>query len=194
MKRIFVFSGVLLLVSLAWAPLGRSQGQKIDTTHSTLTVYVYKTGVLSTFGHNHEIEAPIELGEVRSSGDSGVELRVSASKLRVMDAGVSDSTRATIQETMQSAQVLDVNRFPEIGFHSTAVEASGAGHWIVRGNLELHGQTRPISVDVSLKDGVYRGTAMLKQTQFGIAPVSAAGGTVKVKDEIKVEFSIALER
>jgi hypothetical protein len=49
-----------------------------------------------------------------------------------------------------------------------------------------------VSVDVALKDGLYRGTATLKQTQFGITPVRLAGGTVKVKDEIKVDFSIAL--
>jgi hypothetical protein len=32
----------------------------------------------------------------------------------------------------------------------------------------------------------------LKQTDFGITPVTVAGGTVKVKDEVKIEFEIAL--
>ena len=41
-----------------------------------LTVYVYKTGILSTLAHNHEIEAPIESGEVKDSESSSVELRV----------------------------------------------------------------------------------------------------------------------
>jgi polyisoprenoid-binding protein YceI len=62
----------------------------------------------------------------------------------------------------------------------------------VHGTLDLHGQSHPVTVDVSLKDGVYQGTAALKQTEFGIKPVTVAGGTVKVKDEIKVEFAIAL--
>jgi polyisoprenoid-binding protein YceI len=62
----------------------------------------------------------------------------------------------------------------------------------VHGTLDLHGESHPVTVDVALKDGVYRGTATLKQTGFGIAPVSVAGGTVKVKDEVKVEFAIAL--
>jgi len=38
----------------------------------------------------------------------------------------------------------------------------------------------------------YRGSATLKQTDFGITPVTVAGGTVKVKNEVKVEFDIAL--
>lgn len=31
----------------------------------------------------------------------------------------------------------------------------------------------------------------MKQTDYGMKPVSVAGGTIKVKDEVKIEFSIA---
>ena len=44
----------------------------------------------------------------------------------------------------------------------------------------------------SSKNGLYEGTAVLKQSAFGIAPVRIAGGTVKLKDEVKIAFSIAL--
>jgi hypothetical protein len=30
----------------------------------------------------------------------------------------------------------------------------------------------------------------LRQTDYGIAPISVAGGTVKVKDELKIDFDI----
>jgi hypothetical protein len=50
----------------------------------------------------------------------------------------------------------------------------------------------PDSFEVALKDGLYQGAAALKQTEFGITPVKVAGGTVKVKDEVKIAFSIAL--
>jgi YceI-like domain len=60
--------------------------------------------------------------------------------------------------------------------------------------LDLHGQTHPVAVDVTLKDDVYRGTAVVKQTEFGIKPVSIAGGSVNVKDEVKIEFEIVLSR
>jgi polyisoprenoid-binding protein YceI len=117
---------------------------------------------------------------------------VDSSKLRVLDTEVSDSTRAKIQVTMQGAEVLDVVHFPEIHFQSTAVEPSGTDHWVIHGNLDLHGQTHPISFEVTLKDGLYAGAALLKQSEFGITPVRVAGGTIKVKDEIKVAFPIAL--
>ena len=72
------------------------------------------------------------------------------------------------------------------------MEPGGTDHWILHGILDLHGQTHPISFEVALKDGLYQGSAVLKQTGFGITPIKVAGGTVKVKDEVKVAFSIAL--
>jgi polyisoprenoid-binding protein YceI len=105
---------------------------------------------------------------------------------------VSGDTRANIQATMPSAEVLDVGDFPEIHFQSTGVESIGTDHWVINGNLDLHDQTHPISCEVALKDGLYEGTAMLKQSEFGITPVKIAGGAVKVEDEVEVAFSIAL--
>jgi hypothetical protein len=43
---------------------------------------------------------------------------------------------------------------------------------------------------VSLEGRHYRGSASFKQSNFGINPIRIAGGTVKVKDEVKIEFDI----
>jgi polyisoprenoid-binding protein YceI len=182
---------------MLWFPLMRlvaasSDPREVDGPHSTMTVRVYKSGFLSAFGHNHEIRAPIQSGQVKESGSPSVEIRVDARKLRVLDPEASDSTRAQIQETMLGTQVLDADHFPEIRFQSTGVEPKGPDHWIVHGVLALHGKDHPMAVEVTLKDERYRGSATLKQTNFGITPVTVAGGTVKVKDEVKVEFDIAL--
>jgi polyisoprenoid-binding protein YceI len=185
------FIALTLLVSWAGPVFGASGVRAIDPAHSTMKVYVYKTGILAGLAHNHEIEAPIEWGEVNDSDSPSVELRVDSSKLRILDPEASDRTRATIQATMHGAEVLDVSHFPQIHFQSTEVEPTGTDHWVIHGNLDLHGQTHPISFDVAFKDGLYQGAAVLKQTGFGITPVKVAGGTVKVKDEVKVAFSIA---
>jgi polyisoprenoid-binding protein YceI len=157
-----------------------------------MTVHVYKSGFLSAFGHNHDIQAPIQSGQVKTDGDPSVELRVDARKLRVLDADVSSDTRAKIQETMLGNQVLDADRLPEIHFQSAGLEPSGPDHWIVHGKLTLHGKENPIAVEVTLKNGRYRGSVALKQTDFAIVPVTVAGGTVKVKDEVKIEFEVTL--
>ena len=187
-----ILAGLLLLFGQIQPSAANPQVGKIDSTRSTITVRVYKSGFLSAFGHDHEIQAPIESGEVKGADSPSVELRVAAHKLEVLDPEASEKTRAQIQETMEADKVLDVTRFPEIRFQSTAVEAKGSDHWIVRGTLALHGKERPVAVDVTLKGEHYRGSATLRQTEFGITPVTVAGGTVKVKDEVKIEFEIAL--
>ncbi len=60
----------------------------------------------------------------------------------------------------------------------------------MQGDLTLHGQTHPVKVDVERQNGRHRGSAGLRQSEFGITPVTAAGGTIKVKDEVRVEFEI----
>jgi polyisoprenoid-binding protein YceI len=194
-KRVKKSTALILLASLvhlAGPAYAASEKHSIDSVHSKVTMHVYKTGLFSGLAHDHEIEAPIEWGEINDSESPSVEVRVNSNKLRVLDPEASEGTRAKIQSTMQGAEVLDVGRFPQIHFQSTAVEPSGTDHWVVHGNLDLHGQTHQVSVDVTLKDGLYGGTAVLKQTQFGITPVRIAGGTVKVKDEVKLEFSVAI--
>jgi polyisoprenoid-binding protein YceI len=163
--------------------------KEIDAQRSVMMVRVFKSGMFSAFGHEHEISAPIKQGSLNENSRS-VELAVDARQMKVMDKDVSEKDRSEIQETLQGPKVLDSGKFPEIHFHSSAVESNGDGRWRVRGDLTLHGQTKPITFEVHGKDGHYQGSAELKQTDFGIQPVSVGGGTVKVKDTVRIEFQI----
>ena len=58
------------------------------------------------------------------------------------------------------------------------------------GALSLHGVSKPVSVAVAESGGAYTGHVVLKQTTFGIKPISVAGGTIRVKDEIEIDFRI----
>jgi polyisoprenoid-binding protein YceI len=158
-----------------------------------MTVRVYKAGVLSALGHNHEIAAPIVGGSVDLAARH-VELQAQTRALEVRDPGVSDKDRAEIQSTMLGPEVLDAERHPEIAFRSTGAESSGAGSWKVEGNLALHGQTHTVVVEVREEGGHYVGTSRFKLTEFGIQPVKVAGGSIRVKDEIRIEFNIQLAR
>jgi hypothetical protein len=53
----------------------------------------------------------------------------------------------------------------------------------------LHGVTKPIEVSVKKDAGAYSGSAVIKQTDFGIQPISV-GGVVKVKNELRIVFRI----
>ncbi|HZC34510.1 MAG TPA: YceI family protein, partial [Chthoniobacterales bacterium] len=161
----------------------------IDPQKSLITVRVFKSGVFSAFGHEHEISAPIRQGSF-TENPASVELTVDVRKMRVMDKDVSEKDRAEIQQTMLGPKVLDSEKFPEIRFQSTSVERLGEGKWAVLGDLTIRGETRPVKVRVEGQNGHYQGTAELKQKEFGITPVTVAGGTVKVKNELRVEFDL----
>jgi polyisoprenoid-binding protein YceI len=91
---------------------------------------------------------------------------------------------------MLGPEVLDSDAHQEIVFKSTAAESVGQGQWTLRGNLTMRGQTRPVKVQVTLKDGRYTGETTVKQTDFGITPPGKAG--VRAKDEVKIEFDVRL--
>lgn len=166
--------------------------QPIDVDQSTLTVHAYKAGLFSAFADNHVIRAPIAGGRVSEEGTLAVELTVKAAQMTVLDPGLSADKRAEVQARMHSAEVLDSARYPEIRFVSTRVTPHGADRWQVAGDLTLHGTSRPLTLVVVRRDGHFRGAVSLRQRDFGIQPISIIGGTVKVKDELRVEFDIAI--
>ena len=180
------------LLVLAGGSLGAAPTTRgIDVGRSTLTVRVFKAGLFSAFGHNHEIRAPIVRGFFdESEGSPSVELEVDAKQLQALDPDLSDKDRSEVQQTMLGPSVLDAAKFPEIRFRSLAIEKTAAGKWRVHGDLTVHGQTHPVLAEVNGEPGHYRGSAAVRQTDFGIKPVSVAGGTIKVKDEVRVEFEV----
>jgi polyisoprenoid-binding protein YceI len=185
----WAWAAALLLSGILWGA-DTAGPRAIDSEKSVMTVHVLKSGVFSAFGHEHQISAPIQQGKF-SENDSTVELTVDARKMRVEDKDVSEKDRAEIQETMLGPKVLETAQFPEIRFRSTTVESTGGSKFVVKGDLTLHGQTRPIRFEVQGRNGRYQGTAELKQKDFGITPITVGGGAVKVKNELRVEFDIA---
>jgi polyisoprenoid-binding protein YceI len=184
---------VIVALNLAAVPGAIGQSRPIDVKTSVMTVHVFKAGLFSAMGHDHEIAAPLSSGSVDAAGHH-VELHVTAAALQVRDPKGSEKDRGEIQKTMLGPDVLDVEHHAEIVFRSSGAEPAGAGSWTVRGDLALHGQTRPVTLAVTEKAGHYVGTARLKQTDFGIKPIKIAGGAVRVKDEVQIDFDIQLAR
>jgi polyisoprenoid-binding protein YceI len=167
-----------------------AQQRNIDPQKSTLTIRVGKTGAFSTFGHEHEIHAPIHSGTADTGAHPAVEIHVNSRELRVIDKDASEKERTEVQKTMLGPEVLDSEAHQEIVFKSTAAEPAGQGRWTLRGNLTLRGQTRPVKVQVTEQGGQYTGETTVKQTDFGITPPGKAG--VRAKDELKIEFDVRL--
>ncbi len=166
----------------------------VDTHQSSFTVYVFKSGLFSAFGDNHEVRATVSSGSVSDGEKPAVEIAVDARQMTVLDPQLAKDKRAEVQKRMLGPEVLDVAKFPEIRFKSTAVKQIAEGRWRVEGDLELHGKKVPLSFEVTGSKERFRGSATVRQRAFGIKPISAGGGTVNVKDEVKVDFEIVTAR
>ena len=187
MKRIAFLTAVSLICVLGM----NAQQHKIDTQNSTLMIHVGKTGAFSGLGHEHEVRAPIHSGMAETGSHPAVEIHVDARSLRVIDKDASEKDRAEVQKTMLGPEVLDSEHYQEIVFKSTDAQTAGQGQWTLHGTLTLRGQTRPVTVQVTLKGGQYAGQTTVKQTDFGITPPGKAG--IRAKDEVKIQFDVRLE-
>lgn len=173
----------------------------VDATKSSLVIQVGKSGLMSFAGHRHAVKAIRVQGEVHTSPDdlalSHVNLTFETAGLQVDEAGEPKGDAAKVQEAMLGPQVLDAGRFPTVIFKSTAVAGKGSGAAAydlqLTGDLSLHGMTRsvvlPVRVELSGDTLKASGQLVLRQTHYGISPVSVAG-VVKVKDELTIEYAI----
>ena len=194
-----VVSGVAIAAIVSGAA---ARSYTIDSSRSSATMEVGKSGVLSfAAGHTHEVIAPSITGtisvDINDPAHSDVRVTIDASALKVTGKGESADDVPKVQETMSGTQVLDVRQYPKITFASTNVAIKNhtgtALDAMVTGQLTLHNVTRSIIVPVAVRlEGntlTATGRFPVKQTEYGIRPVSV-GGVVSVKDAANVSFTI----
>ena len=179
---------------------------RIDAASSNMVLNVGKSGLFGFAGHEHEVAVPSFVGHVmvdRSDvSRSSLSIEFDAAALKVTGKGEPREDVPEVQRVMLSDQVLDVLRHPKIAFVSSSIsvmERSTDRIMLrVSGQLTLRGVARPVTVPVEVRFSGDRltatGRATVRQTLFGIKPVKAGGGTVKVKDEVEVVFTVVARR
>lgn len=177
---------------------------RIDARQSQFVVQAFAHGLLSAFGHNPTIAICGFGGDVGIDGGAleaaSILMLVQSDSLSVIGE-VKEKDRREIEQMMR-ADVLETARYPEIVFMSTRVEAQqiSDGQYQARigGKLSLHGVTRDHSVEarvaISNESLRVQGECSLRQSYYNIKPVSALGGTLKVKDELKFSFDIVASK
>ena len=100
-----------------------------------------------------------------------------------------------LDEDFRSSDFFDTARFPTATFTSTRVEAAGMGRLKVTGDLNLHGMTHPVTLDVTLvkigtnpRSGVptigFDAATTLKRSEFGLGEY-----VPQVGDEIQMRIT-----
>jgi polyisoprenoid-binding protein YceI len=173
---------------------------RLDRNHSRLTAQAFAAGLLSFAAHSPTFAARDlagELGLDPATAEGGwFRLAVRADSLELLDR-VSPADRRDIEGRMRR-EVLETAAHPEVGFEAEALSARPAGEHeyqlTLDGRLSLHGLTRPHRVEGRLlvyDDGVrLSGAGPLRLGDYDIRPVTALGGAIKLKDQLRLAFDL----
>jgi polyisoprenoid-binding protein YceI len=184
---------------------------EVDTKDSRIFVKVDKS---TRLGHLHGIEGNLKSGKLTFGGTGELVFDMASLTADTEEArkrvGLADKPGPTenqindVTKTMRSEQVLDVAQYPTATFRATAIkpldkQAPGeSGMYQLEGSFSLHGAERKIEFKAKAERGEKEGTLRLtgvfqiKQTEYGIKPVTAAGGFAKVADVLDVHGDLRL--
>ena len=192
----------ILVVFSTTAALAAPRTFSIDENQSQASAHVGKTGFASFAGHEHVVIARKMQGEVILDADnlsqSSVDLIIDTRALKVREEGEPDGDAPKVQQAMRAPNQLAVDEHRTIHFRSSGVTGKqtgpGAFELELKGDLSLHGVSKPCTLQIKaeLKGDllVSAGKLVIKLSDFGIEPTKAAGGLVKVENDVPVEFKI----
>lgn len=154
-------------------------------------------GRAAKMGHRLTIGMGAWQGSVRWAGGepTGVDLTVDVDSLQVLSGEGGLTPLAGPEKGVARSNALkslDVKKFPQIRFTAHEIARTSDGYRLT-GTVEIHGVTRPQSVDVTVDD---RGDTVgltsqvrITQSDFGVKPYSLMMGALKVADEVTIDFS-----
>jgi len=178
--------------------MGIAGAYRLGPESGRLLVRTSRTGLGAKAGHDLTIEVTRWHGHARVDtavpANSSVTIQVDVDSFQVRQGtgGVkplTDADRAEISKTLK--QVLHTAQHPTITFRSRRVDGS-AGSFTLDGELTIMGITRPVTVQGGVTDGRVVGGASVVQSRWGSRPYSAFLGALRLRDEVKVDFDVAL--
>jgi len=186
MKKVLLAS---LLAASLLSPLASAANYSVDNkgAHASVNFKIKHLGYSWLTGRFDGFE-----GEFSYDAEN-----VSASKINIeIDPKSINSNHAERDKHLKSGDFLDVKKFASASFVSTSVTDKGNGQMTVKGDLNLHGVSNEISIDVVKvgegKDpwGGYRagfsGTATIGLEDFGI-PAELGPASTHVELELHIE-------
>jgi polyisoprenoid-binding protein YceI len=114
-----------------------------------------------------------------------------------IDAASIDTNEPRRDEHLRSADFLDVENHPKISFESTRIEHVERGAFRVTGDLTMHGETRPVTLDVTVHGAAgdrvgFEARGTVSRSDFGLRWQQAleTGGVV-VGDEVRISADVS---
>ncbi len=181
---------------------------RIAPAESRLRILVYRGGTMARLGHNHVISSADLQGQIwrgATAENSGFELEVPVNTLIVDDnaaraeegedfpLNVSEDAKAGTKANMLRPTLLDGEHFPKISIRATRITGSTANPDVVA-SMRIKDQTREIRLPITLSETdsalAIQGSFEIRQSDFGITPLSIAMGALTVQDTVKIKFRL----
>ena len=193
MKRIILTAAAMAIMAIpAVAPAAT---WNIDPDHSNIGFRVRHMMVTNVKGEFGKFKGSVTLDEQD----------ITKSKVEVtIDTASVDTRVAKRDDDLRSPNFLDVARFPTMSFVSRKVEKAGAGKLRVTGDLNLHGVTREVVLDVegptaegkdpwgNMRRGASAAT-QINRKDFGLTwNKTIETGGVLVGDEVNIMLEVEL--
>lgn len=170
MKRLSWFAAALVAMLFAASPT-RAENYAIDIkgAHAFIEFRIKHLGYSWLYGRFNRFDGQFSYDE-KDPAQSSVVVTIDTASI--------DSNHAERDKHLRGADFLDASKYPQARFTSTSFDALGNGRALLKGNLNLHGYTRPIEIAVEhIGNGLdpwggYRrgflGTTKLALKDFGI--------------------------
>jgi polyisoprenoid-binding protein YceI len=192
MNRMTRITALALAIAPALA-FGQVATWNIDGSHT-------RTG----FSVKHLVISDVKGEFAKTEGKARIdEADLSKSSIEVtIDAASVDTRDAKRDNHLRSADFFDVAKFPTISFKSTKIEAGKDGALTVTGDLNMHGVTKPVTLEGSITKAITdpwgntrRGasfTGKLDRKAWGISWSKVADVGAVAGDEVKLDIQAEL--
>lgn len=184
----------------------------IATDASELRVLIRRAGPLAGFGHNHvavtrALTGTVILADPLSESSVGIEFPVSrltldepsvrADEGPAFEGEIPADDIASTRRNMLGPDLLDGDRHPSIRIESTAVSGTLPDP-VVTARVTVKGEPHALDVPVSVNtfEGglVAIGRLRFTHAAIGLEPFRVALGSLRVADELVIEFRIVARR
>lgn len=169
----------------------------LDAATGELRILTGVAGRAAKMGHRLTIAMQSWQATVTWEGDIPVhaELTVQVDSLEVLSGEGGVTPLAGPEKGVargNALKSLDAKKFPQIRFAADDIAKTAEGY-LLRGTVEIHGAERPQQVDLTVQereDGwALAAQAHIVQSDFGIKPYSLFMGSLKVADEVTIDFA-----
>ncbi|PTW55759.1 polyisoprenoid-binding protein YceI [Breoghania corrubedonensis] len=181
-----------LAASLLAAPaLAEPVAYTVDKSHSSIFFSVEHLGFSTIHGHFGAYDADIVLDE-DDLANSKANVTIDMSSL--------DTFWEPRTEHLKTADFFDVEKFPQATFVSRTFKKTGENKVAVTGDLSIHGKTKEVTIDFTVKKvgqnpmakvkaiGLV-GTTVLKRSDYNVAGYAPA-----VADEVPLRIDLELDQ